>query len=112
MQASNEVFRTAIAEELPVSRREYELLNREKELLGREIRLKHREIKMSSTSITVTVTSVLLRTEFKMVAELLNEFFGGEDEYITNWKTQTELLKETYNLKENLMKIIIVGNIS
>ena len=38
-QASNEVFRTAVAEELPVSRREYELLKREKELLGREIRL-------------------------------------------------------------------------
>ena len=71
--------------------------------------MKHREIKMS---ITVTVTSVLLRTEFKMVAELLNEFSCGEDEYSTNWKTQTELLKETYNLKENLMKIIIVRNIS
>ena len=111
-QASNEVFRTAVAEELPVSRREYELLKREKELLGREIRLKHREIEISSTSSTATVTSVLLRTEFKMVAEMLNEFSRGEDEYFMNWKTQTELLKETHNLEENLMKLIIVRYIS
>ena len=111
-QASNKVFRTAIAEQLPVSRREYEPLKREKELLGREIRLKHREIELSSTSSTATVASVLLRTEFKMVAEMLNEFSRGEDEYFTNWKTQTELLKETYNLEENLMKLIIVRNIS
>ena len=74
--------------------------------------MKHREIKMSSTSITVTVTSVLLRTEFKMLAEMLNEFSRAEEEYFTNWKTQTELLKETYNLEENLMKLIIVRNIS
>ena len=81
-------------------------------MLGREIRLKHREIDISSTSSTTTVTSVLLRTEFKIVAEMLNEFSHGEDEYFTNWKTQNELLKETYNLKENLMKLIIVRNIS
>ena len=74
--------------------------------------MKHREIEMSSTSSTTTVTSVLLRTEFKMLAEMLNEFSRGEDEYFANWKTQTELLKETYNLKENLMKLIIVRNIS
>ena len=61
---------------------------------------------------TTTVTSVLLRTEFKMLAEMLNEFSRGEDEYFTNWKTQTELLKETHNLEENLMKLIIVRNIS
>ena len=111
-QASNEVFRTAVAEELPVSRRENELLKREKELLGREIRLKHREIEESSTSSTTTVTSVVLRTEFKMLAEMFNEFSRGEDEYFTNWKTQTELLKDTYNLEENSMEIIIVRNIS
>ena len=87
-------------------------MKREKQLLGREIRLKHREMEMSSTSSTATVTSVLLRTEFKMVAEMLNEFSRGEGEYSTNWKTQTELLKETYNLEENLMKLIIVRNIS
>ena len=87
-------------------------MKREKELLGREVRLKHREIEMSSTSSTATVTSVLLRTEFKMVAAMLNEFSRGDDEYFTNWKTQTELLKETYNLEENLMKLIIVRNIS
>ena len=111
-QASNEVFRTAIAEELPVSRREYELLKCKKELLGREIRLKNREMEISSTSSTSTVTSVLLWTEFKMLAEMLNEFSRGEDEYFRNWKTQTELLKETYNLEENLIKLIIVRNIS
>ena len=111
-QVSNEVFRTAIAEQLPVSRREYKLLKREKELLGREIRLKHREIEMSSTSSIATVTSVLLRTEFKMVAEMLNEFSRREDKYLTNWRTQTVLPKETYNLEENLMKLIIVRNIS
>ena len=60
---------------------------------------------------TTTVTSVLLRTEFKMLGEMLNEFSRGEDEYFTNWKTQTELLKETHNLEEK-MKLIIVRNIS
>ena len=78
------MFRTAVTEELPVSRREYELLKLEKEFLGRELRLKHREIEMSSTSSTATVTSVLLQTEFKMVAEMLNEFSRGEDKYFTN----------------------------
>ena len=106
-QASNEVFRIAIAEELPVSRREYELSKREEELLERELRLERKEIEMSSTSITATVT---LRTKVKMVAAMLNEFSREEDEYLTKWKTQTELLMGTYNLDENLMKLIIVRN--
>ena len=43
---------------------------------------------------TATSTSIAL-TNVKVVAEMLNEFPGGEDEDFLNWKTQVELLKET-----------------
>ena len=107
MQAANEVLRTVVAEEPPVSRREYELLKREKELLERELRLERREREMSSTSSTATVTSVALRTNVKVVAEMLNEFSSEEDKDFSNWKTQAKLLKESYDLDENSMKLII-----
>ena len=55
---------------------------------------------------TATSTSIAL-TNVKVVAEMLNEFSGGVDEDFLNWKTQVELLKETYDLDENSMKLII-----
>ncbi|KOX79086.1 hypothetical protein WN51_09896 [Melipona quadrifasciata] len=85
-QAANELLRTAVAKSRSLAEEKKERCHRYRAQL--QVPLKYVEI----------------------VAEMLNKFSGGEDEDFSNWKTQAELLKETYllyDLDENSMKLII-----
>lgn len=84
---------------------ELALLRRERELLERERLLLQRERELSRTA-SVASTSVTGGGDIRGVKELLSEFDASENTF-WRWKSQLELLRDTYRLDENATRILI-----
>lgn len=84
---------------------EIELLRLERELLRREIETMRRERDLQ-TSPSENAPMVQSTLSIKTIADLLVEFTGEKDDF-KNWKQQLELLRETYRLDDNAVRILI-----
>lgn len=82
-----------------LQRREMELMRREMELLRRENNL----LRASSRSVSATSQATV---NIKSIGELLSEYQGSGEDF-EQWKTQINLLRTTYELDENAVKILI-----
>lgn len=87
--------------------RETALMIRERALMQREIELLKRENEMlraspggASSAASTTMMSI------KNIGELLGEYHGSSDDF-ERWKTQVNLLKNTYQLDENAARILV-----
>lgn len=87
-------------------RRKLELLRRENAVLQRELRLaEHRE----SSGLIITATSqvpVTSAVRIKEISDLLADFAGDKDTFDA-WKGQAEILRTTYRLNEDAMKMLL-----
>ncbi|KAL6419642.1 hypothetical protein ACFW04_011305 [Cataglyphis niger] len=88
---------------------ELELLRREKLLMQREIDIMRQEnelLRATPTSMHEIARSQRSSVNIKMVSELLNEY-SGVDQDFTKWEAQLQLLKDAYELDDNLIKVLI-----
>lgn len=86
--------------------REAELELREKEMMIKEIEMLKRENELLRRS-TVSNNSINTNTtiDVKNVGKLLENYDGSEEDFKL-WKSQINLLKESYKLTENATKLI------
>ncbi|XP_024889023.1 uncharacterized protein LOC112465625, partial [Temnothorax curvispinosus] len=105
-QTRNDTHITVRANE-DIARREAELMDRERDLMQREIAILRRENDMLRTSPRNNLSTVS-RTplNIKNVCEILSEYDGAGDDF-ERWKTQVNLLRDTYELDENAAKILV-----
>ncbi|XP_076385702.1 uncharacterized protein LOC143264091 [Megachile rotundata] len=92
-----------VVEDSRISARELDLLRREKELLERELRLLRSEREVHTPRSDASEFSAR-GVNVRHVAEMLNEF-SGEGDSFANWQQQATLLRETYILDENSMRL-------
>jgi len=88
---------------------ELELLRRERLLLQREIdiiRQENERLKNASLQAHEVEQSQSPSVNIKVISELLNEYSDAGQDFI-KWETQIHLLKDTYALSDNLVKILI-----
>lgn len=88
---------------------ELELLRRERLLLQREIDIMRQENELLRATFTATREVGHFQrppVNIKMVSELLNEYHGVNQDF-TKWEAQLQLLKDTYELDDNLVKVLI-----
>jgi len=88
---------------------ELELLRRERLLLQREIdiiRQENERLKNASPQAREVDQSRSPSMNIKVISELLNEYSRADQDFI-KWETQIHLLKDTYALSDNLVKILI-----
>lgn len=94
-----------ISRELDWIRRERDLLEREKEILKRE-----REIMRISPTQTSEQNRMQSNINFKAISDLLNDF-TGVDQNFAKWERQVHLLRDTYELDDKTIKIIIISHL-
>jgi len=94
--------------------KELELLRRERDLLTRELALeRQRNEELSSTSMPTPTASLNERygtnghINIRAISDLLSEFDGVECLY-QSWIRELRLLRATYHLSDNDMKIVII----
>ena len=87
--------------------REIELIRRERDLLQREVELLRRESRSSidRDSSSSGRSSFSSGISLKAVGDLISEFTGGDD--FENWEKKVDLVRETYQLDDNALKILI-----
>lgn len=88
---------------------ELELLRRERLLLHREIDIMRQEneiLRTASPAIRDVEQSRKPPVNIKIIGELLSEYNGASQDF-ANWEAQLHLLKNTYELNDNLVKILI-----
>lgn len=88
--------------------KEVEFMRRERELMERELALARRETEMLRNSPQHINSSVNSRPNIniKAIGELLREF-NGVDSYFSEWEKQVRMLCQTYELDDNMAKILI-----
>lgn len=91
------------------------LLQRELELLRRENALLQREMRWSALSENDGVTAtprapVTSAVRIRDISDLLPDFTGDKDTFDT-WKSQAEILRTTYRLDEDAMKILLSSHL-
>lgn len=87
---------------------EIEFMRRERELMRRELDLARREADMlrSSPRFNNSLVSTRPNVNVKAIGELLREF-NGVGSYFSEWEKQVRLLCRTYELDDNMAKILI-----
>lgn len=88
--------------------RELELLRRENAVLQRELRLAERSESDRSTVTPRVSTAPSLR--LREVSDLLADFTGKKDNFDA-WKGQAEVLRTTYQLSEDAMKVLLSSHL-
>lgn len=100
------------------SERKAERLRREKELAERDLRLARREIEMLRSALLPAPEQVnraadregaprdIAKASISAIADLLGHFDGSAGDY-GNWELQLKLLKKTYCLSDDYVKILI-----
>lgn len=107
--ASGEEFGTGPCweQDTPQSSVKEELWQRERELDKKELELMRRENEilknMSSAVATAPEQPNIL---VKIISDLLSEFDGTDNTYLI-WEKQIRLLRNTYNLNDNSLRILI-----
>ena len=99
---------TNMTNDQELMQREIEMLRRERDLAARELEVAQREMRMLRNSPDTNVNSVNTRPHIniKAVSDLLSDFNGRGDLYL-NWEGQIRLLRQTYDLDDNLSKILV-----
>ncbi|XP_011860339.1 PREDICTED: uncharacterized protein LOC105557649 [Vollenhovia emeryi] len=89
-------------------RMEIEFMCRERELMQRELELTHREAELLRNSPRRSDSSTNARpsVHIKAISELLGEF-NGIDFYFAEWEKQVRLLRRTYELDDNMTKLLM-----
>ena len=90
-------------------RREMDLMRRERDLLAREMHLLRREAQAEMTSRS-SAPSFRLNTNIRAISDLLSEFDGSNQNF-SEWEKQLLLLSTTYELDENLAKILLTSKL-
>lgn len=94
--------------------REVQLIRRERDLLQRELELMRREAALGGRAtmgeIRSPVTSEYGSHNVRMVKDLLNEFDGTSSDF-GNWKREAELLRDTYSLDDNAMRVVMISKL-
>ena len=95
--------------ELELARMERDLMRQRAELLERELSLNHRESELVRASSQMTTSSTASRSSpnIKGVGELLSEFDGSSNVDLCEWEKQVRLLVRSYQLDENMARILI-----
>jgi len=103
---------------LAAHEREIELYRKEKELAEREVQLMRKEIELLKEAQRLSATNQeqvpregdisrdVARASISAIADLLSYFDGSVDDY-ENWELQLKLLKKTYHLTDDYVKILI-----
>lgn len=87
--------------------REMDLLRRERDLARQELVLTQRENDvLRGMSQTAVVAHDQPNAIVKVIADLLSEFDGADHAYPV-WEKQVKLLRNTYNLNDNTLRILI-----
>ncbi|CAK9834478.1 hypothetical protein ANTRET_LOCUS10998 [Anthophora retusa] len=88
-------------------RMELELMRRERDIMQRELQLLQRENELLRSSPgSSRASDRRVGASVKAIGVLLGEFNGAEDS-LRNWKKQFQLLVASYELDENLARILI-----
>lgn len=88
---------------------ELELIRRERLLLQREIDLMRQENELLRATSPLAQEAERSRKppmNIKIISELLSEY-SGVDQDFARWEAQLQLLKNTYELNDNLVKVLI-----
>lgn len=84
-----------------------ELWQKERELDKKELELMRRENEiLRNMSPAITIAPEQPNMLVKIISDLLNEFDGTDNTYPI-WEKQIRLLRNTYNLNDNSMRILI-----
>jgi len=104
--ANNESQRTSHGKD--IAQWEAALERRERDIMQREIQLLRRENETLRESPHLSTSSTTPRPSIsiKSIGELLSEYSGSGVDF-ARWKAQAMLLRDTYELEENLLKILI-----
>ncbi|XP_043276015.1 uncharacterized protein [Venturia canescens] len=86
--------------------REIELLRRERDLMQRELALAQRELELARTSASPQPIETQPKANIRALTELLSDFNGSQDTF-TNWEKQLNLIKSSYNLDDDLCRILV-----
>lgn len=102
---------TIYEQRIDMYRREKELAEREAQLMRREIELLKGAQQPRATSQVQTVRREdaacdVAKASISAIADLLGHFDGGTGDY-ENWELQLKLLKKTYRLSDDYVRILI-----
>lgn len=100
-----------------VHQREDDIYRRERESTERELQLMRREIELLREMQRVSMpnrgaaerestSGIVAKASISAIADLLSHFDGSVGNY-ENWETQLKLLKKTYRLSDDYVKILI-----
>lgn len=96
--------------EIDMYRRERELTERELQIMRREIELLRETQQLNVTNRGViegeSVSCTVAKASISAIADLLSPFDGSIGNY-ENWEMQLKLLKKTYRLSDDYVKILI-----